>query len=149
MLNMDTVVGVVLLLPGVLGPKVTGISFAYLTYGQEDRRGYWRCIIDFKRIGVKWYLVILLFAPILNILAALLDILLGGQRCNMGRGSAKLFFVAPLSVIPSILFATLIPYIEELGWRGYVLDRLQTKWSALVSILILDSVWSLPALVPY
>jgi hypothetical protein len=51
MLNMDTAVGVVLLLPGVLGPKVTGISFAYLTYGQEDRRDYWRCIIDFKRIG--------------------------------------------------------------------------------------------------
>jgi membrane protease YdiL (CAAX protease family) len=53
------------------------------------------------------------------------------------------FVVAPLSIIPSILFATLIPFIEELGWRGYSLDRLQAKWSALVSTLILGSVWSL------
>ena len=34
-------------------------------------------------------------------------------------------------------------FIEELGWRGYVLDRLQEKRSALVSSLILGVVWSL------
>jgi membrane protease YdiL (CAAX protease family) len=41
------------------------------------------------------------------------------------------------------LFASLFPFIEELGWRGYVLDRLQEKNSALVSSLILGLVWSL------
>lgn len=138
----NTAAGVVLSLLGVLGPMVAGIGLTYLTYDQEGRRDYWRRVIDFRRIGVKWYLVILLFAPILNILAALLDMLLGGSGATWGEAALNLF-VAPLSIIPSILFATLIPFIEELGWRGYVLDRLQAKWSALVSTLILGTVWSL------
>lgn len=141
-LSMDTAAGFAMLLLGVLGPMVTGIGFTYLTYGQEGRRDYWRRVVDFKRIGVRWYLVILLFAPILNVLAALLDMLLGGIGATWGDAALN-FVVAPLSIIPSILFATLIPFIEELGWRGYSLDRLQAKWSALVSTLILGSVWSL------
>lgn len=141
-LSMDTAAGFAMLLLGVLGPMVTGIGFTYLTYGQEGRRDYWRRVVDFKRIGVRWYLVILLFAPILNVLAALLDMLLGGIGATWGDAALN-FVVAPLSIIPSILFATLIPFVEELGWRGYSLDRLQAKWSALVSTLILGSVWSL------
>jgi membrane protease YdiL (CAAX protease family) len=127
---------------GVLGPMVAGIGLTYLTCDQTGRRDYWRRVIDFKRIGVKWYLVILLFVPILNILAALFDMLLGGSGATWGEAALN-FFVAPLSIILSILFATLIPFVEELGWRGYVLDRLQAKWNALMSTLIVGSVWSL------
>lgn len=141
-LGMDTASGLVLLLLGVLGPMVTGIAFTYLTCDREGRRDYWRRIIDFKRIGSRWYLVIFLFAPILNVLAALLDMLWGGSGATWGEAALN-FFAAPLSIIPSILFASLIPFIEELGWRGYVLDRLQDKWTALISTLILGAVWSL------
>jgi membrane protease YdiL (CAAX protease family) len=40
------------------------------------------------------------------------------------------------------VFASLFPFIEELGWRGYVLDRLQEKYGALASSLVLGVVWS-------
>jgi membrane protease YdiL (CAAX protease family) len=30
---------------------------------------------------------------------------------------------------------------EELGWRGYALDELQTRWNALTSSLVLGLVW--------
>ncbi|MFC1975447.1 type II CAAX prenyl endopeptidase Rce1 family protein [Chloroflexota bacterium] len=141
-LSMDSAAGFIILFIGILGPMVTGIGFTYLTYGQEGRRDYWLRIIDFKRISVRWYLVIFLLVPILNALAALFDILLGGSGATWGEAAVN-FLSAPLSIIPSILFASLIPFIEELGWRGYVLDRLQGRWSALVSTLILGTVWSL------
>lgn len=141
-LGMDTAPGVILLLLGVLGPMVTGIAFTYLMNDQEGWRDYWRRIIDFKRIGGGWYPVIFLFAPILNVLAALLDRFWGGSGATWGEAALN-FFTFPLSIIPSILFASLIPFIEELGWRGYVLDRLQDKWEALISTLILGAVWSL------
>lgn len=140
--NMETAMGLVLLLLGVMGPMVTGIGFTYLTRDKEGRRDYWKRIISFKRIPARWYLVIFLFVPVLNILAVLLDVLTGGSGATWGEAALNLVS-NPLSIIPSILFASLIPFIEELGWRGYVLDRLQEKRSALVSSLILGVVWSL------
>jgi membrane protease YdiL (CAAX protease family) len=138
----ETATGAIVGLLGVMGPAVTGIGFTYLTRDKEGRRDYWNRIIDFKRIPGKWYLVIFLFVPILNGLAALLDVLTGGGGATWGE-AARNVLSNPLSIIPSILFASLIPFIEELGWRGYVLDRLQEKYSALLSSLIIGVVWSL------
>ncbi len=35
------------------------------------------------------------------------------------------------------------PIPEELGWRGYVLDRLQERWNALTSSIVLGALWAL------
>jgi membrane protease YdiL (CAAX protease family) len=141
-LSMEMPTGLVLVLLAALGPMVTGIAFTYLTRDKEGRRDYWKRIVGFRRIPVRWYLVILLFVPILNGLAALLDMLIGGTGGTWGE-TALNALTSPSSIIPSILFATLFPFIEELGWRGYVLDRLQEKHNALISSLILGFVWSL------
>jgi membrane protease YdiL (CAAX protease family) len=139
-LTMET--GAVFGLLGMIGPMVMGIAFTYLTRDREGRRDYWKRVIDFKRIPGKWFLVIFLFVPILNILSALLDIITGGSGATWGE-AARNVLTDPFSIIPSILFASLIPFIEELGWRGYVLDRLQEKQSALASSLILGVIWAL------
>jgi membrane protease YdiL (CAAX protease family) len=139
--TLETPAGGLLLMTGVIGPMVMGITFTYLTRDAEGRRDYWKRIIDFKRISWKWYLIIFLFVPILNVLAALFDVVLGGNGATWGE-AARNFLTNPLSVIPSILFASLIPFLEELGWRGYVLDRLQEKQSALMASLILGVIWS-------
>jgi hypothetical protein len=43
-------------------------------------------------------------------------------------------------VVPLLILG---PLSEEIGWRGYALERLQTKWNALVSSLIVGLVWGL------
>jgi len=141
-LSMESALGLVLVLLAAIGPMVTGISFTCLTRDREGRRDYWKRIVSFKRIPAKWYLVVFLFVPILNGLAALIDFLAGGTGATWGEAALNLFS-NPASIILSILFATLFPFIEELGWRGYLLDRLQDKYSALVSSLILGVLWSL------
>jgi membrane protease YdiL (CAAX protease family) len=141
-LSMETAAGLVLVLLAAIGPMATGIAFTYLTRDKTGRRDYWKRIVDLKRIPARWYLVILLFVPILNSTAALLDKLAGGSGATWGEAALN-FLTNPSSIILSILFASLFPFIEELGWRGYVLDRLQEKYSALVSSLILGTVWSL------
>jgi membrane protease YdiL (CAAX protease family) len=140
--GMDSAAGVILLLLGILGPMVTGITFTYLTQDKKGKRDYWTRIIDFRRISGRWYLIIFLFVPILTALAAILDILSGGSGATLGEVATN-FLSQPLSIIPFFLFASLIPFIEELGWRGYALDRLQSKTNALISSLILGIVWSL------
>ena len=126
---------------GGLGPMLGGIGFTYLTQGKEGRRDYWLRIINLKRIGGQWYLVIFLFVPVLTVLASLLDILLGGGGATLEK-SAVHILQEPLAIIPFALSIFFIgPFIEELGWRGYVLDRLQARWNALWSSLILGMVW--------
>ena len=138
--TMET--GAVYGLLGMIGPMIMGITFTYLTRDKEGRHDYWKRVRDFKRIPGKWYLVIFLFVPILNVLAALLDAVSGGGGTTWGEAALNVLS-DPMSIIPSILFSSLIPFIEELGWRGYVLDRLQEKQSALVSSLILGVLWSI------
>ena len=139
--SMATGPGLIVMLLGVLGPMIAGIGLTCLTRDKEGRRDYWRRVISFRRIRAKWYLVIVLFTPVLFGLAALLDVLTGGSGATWGE-AARNVLSDPFSIIPSILFASLIPFIEELGWRGYVLDRLQEKRSALSSSLIIGVLWS-------
>ncbi len=141
-LSLKTTGGILLGLLGLLGPMVGGITATYLTHSKEGRRDYWLRIIDFRRISVRWYIAIFLFVPVLIALAVVFDILSGGSGAGWEE-SALQIFAAPWTIIPFALSIFLIGPMEEFGWRGYVLDRLQERWNALVSSLILGIVWSL------
>lgn len=141
-IGMDTAAGIIMLFLGVLGPMVTGITFTYPTQDKAGQRDYWLRIVDVRRINWRWYLVIFLSIPFLNIVAALVDGFLDGSGATWGEALQN-FTTQPFGIVLSILFASLIPLIEELGWRGYVLDRMQAKWNALTSSLILGVVWAL------
>ena len=128
------------LLLGGIGPFVAGILMVYRTQGREGRRDFWRRSINFKEIGARWYVVILLLFPVAYGLGILLDMLLGGSS----PGTEALTQIAdqPASLIGMLLMLLVIgPLAEEFGWRGYVLDQLQSKWGALVSNLILGVFW--------
>jgi membrane protease YdiL (CAAX protease family) len=48
----------------------------------------------------------------------------------------------PLGLLATLLFILVIgPLPEEIGWRGYLLDRLQARWSALRASLTLALIW--------
>jgi membrane protease YdiL (CAAX protease family) len=141
-ISLETPLGLALFLLGALGTLVTGIGFTYLTKNQAGQRDYWLRMIDVRRIRLAWLLALLFFVPVLNGLAALMDYALGGPGAVWGESLLNAA-ANPFSLVLSALFATLVPFIEELGWRGYVLDRLQATRSAFGSSLILGIVWSL------
>lgn len=138
-ISMEAASGPALLSLAAAGPAIAAIGLTYLTQDKMGRRDYWLRIIDLRRISAGWYLVIFLLPPALFGLAALLDVLSGGSGGTWGKQ------VGQFSVIPFYLIITLFlaPFLEELGWRGYALDRLQLRWSALVSSLILGILWAL------
>jgi membrane protease YdiL (CAAX protease family) len=126
---------------GGLGPLLSAIALVYLKQDKEGRRDYWRRVIDSKRIRAKWYAVIFLTVPALAGLAAMIDFISGGEGIRLE--AAAQFQDQPLMIIPFVIFILLFgPIPEELGWRGYLLDRLQVRWSALSSSLILGIIWA-------
>lgn len=137
--------GMALVVAGLLGPMLGGIGFTYATQDREGWREYWSRVIDPRRIPARWFPVIFLFAPCLMAAAVLIDIALDDTStlAQIGNRVGPLF-TTPLAVVPFLLRVLIYgPFPEELGWRGYVLDRLQARWSALASSLILGAVWAL------
>jgi len=130
----------ILIALGGIGPMVAGIALTYLTQDREGWRDYWRRVADFKRISPGWYAVILLTVPVLTALAVLLDILSGGRGAHLeARFQSGLVSILPFAIF-TLFFG---PLPEELGWRGYALDRLQERYEALVSSLVLGTAWAL------
>jgi membrane protease YdiL (CAAX protease family) len=126
---------------GGLIPPLIAVLLIYVRHTPEERRDYWQRVIGFKRIGVKWYAVILLTAPTLAGLGALLDVVAGG--IGAVPEAAAHFTSHPLAVIPFAIFMLLFgPLPEELAWRGYALELLQKRWGALASSLFLGAVWT-------
>jgi uncharacterized protein len=141
-INVTTLPGVLLFAIGGLGPVLSAIILTLSTRSREKWQDYWRRVIDFKRISLKWYAVIFFLAPLYIILALLTGFLIEGNIPHLETAAG--YLNNPLTILPFALVTLFYgPLPEELGWRGYALDRLQGKWNALVSSLILGVIWSL------
>jgi membrane protease YdiL (CAAX protease family) len=140
-MDISVTPGIVLFAIGVLGPAVSAILLTCLTGDKQERREYWSRLISFKRITPRWYAIIILIAPVYSVLAILSGLVIKGNIPAVD--TAVRYVTHPLTIIPFAI-ARLVygPLPEELGWRGYALDRLQRKWNALVSSLVLGVIWA-------
>jgi uncharacterized protein len=127
---------------GGLGPTLAAIFLLYRAHQPGDRYDYWRRVVDFRRIGLIWYTVILLLPLAWNVLGILTGVLFGAPAPSFERAAELLG--SPLSIVPFFVVVLLFgPLPEELGWRGYALDGLLWRRSALAASLILGAVWTL------
>lgn len=140
-LTFDSALGLVFLLLGLTGPGIAGVGLMYLLYEEESRTDFWDRVTNPRRIGRRWYLAVFLYPPVTFAVAAGVDILLGGRGYFLG-GWVPQLTSNPAAFLPTLLFASLPPILEELGWRGYALDQLQRTRSALAAGLILGVMWA-------
>lgn len=125
------------------GFVITSLIMTRLTLGQEGVIALLKRYLLW-RAGWKWYLVAVLLEPLLIVLGVFGHALVTGIKLDFseatayelfGQGATLWLFVAPFFLIEIITNG------EEMGWRGYVLPRLQAKYSAFTSSLILGVVW--------
>jgi len=120
----------------IIGGFVPSLLAIFLTWKKEGITGLRlldRSILQFK-LGWRWYAFT--FLMVITGTAGQLTInkLLG----NTFNG--YLFLAQSGSFLPLLILG---PLSEETGWRGYALERLQTRWNALTSSLIVGLVWAL------
>jgi membrane protease YdiL (CAAX protease family) len=124
---------------GGAGPFVAAVVLTQLREDAVTRRSFWLRAVDPRRIRGAWWAAALLLHPALVALAFAADVALGGSlppmRPELGSASAAL----------GLLFFTFWfgPLPEEIGWRGFALDRLQRGMAPLRASLVLGSVWAL------
>ena len=130
---------------GVFGPGIAGIIMTYREQGKEGGQDFWRRVFDFRRISLKWYVLILLLFPALHLIAISINHWLGGDP-------PEFKFIKEVMAMPAGLLIVTLLYLlqsalEELGWRGYMLDRLQAIWKPTIASLVLGVIhafWHLP-----
>lgn len=122
---------------GAYGPLV-GAFVA--TYMYDGKSGILKLLkratsIRFKK---KWFIAVFLLMPAITGGALLVAYVLGGTTPNLPLLSS------PYLIIYWFVYLFLLggPLQEEFGWRGYALDKLQSKHSALISSLLLGFIWA-------
>jgi membrane protease YdiL (CAAX protease family) len=119
----------------VFSPTYSAILVAALIGGTTEIR---RLLSGWTRWKVSWVWYLAAFSMILiPLIVAIVYMVIGNPVEGLQSGATLGAFLS------SLLMAFLAgPISEETGWRGFVLPRLQAKYNALVSSLILGFFWA-------
>lgn len=130
--------GSFLFLVGGAGPLLAALALTHLREARPLQRDFWLRVVDLRRIGAVWLAAALLVHPALVGIALALDLALGGAMPPPAPALQH-----PLALLQLAFFVFWFgPLPEEMGWRGFALDRLQLRMNALWSSLVLGAVWA-------
>jgi membrane protease YdiL (CAAX protease family) len=127
----------IVVLATLAGPSVAGILMTGLAYGKAGLRELLSRLTRW-RVGIRWYAVALLTAP-LTMLAVLLALSLVSPVFR------PLLFVVdePLGLLVfSVVMGLLIGIFEEVGWTGFAVPTLLgRRYGVLLTGLIVGLLW--------
>jgi membrane protease YdiL (CAAX protease family) len=133
-----------LALASALSASIAGIVMTAVEDGRDGLKLMLRRLLIW-RVGIGYWLFSLLFLVPVVLLSAPLNGLFGGDSPSYDGLSLSLDFL-PLF----IGFFIVAGLGQELGWTGFLIPRLQARFSALTSCVfraILAGIWHLPLLV--
>ncbi|MGD8402044.1 MAG: CPBP family intramembrane metalloprotease [Anaerolineales bacterium] len=134
-LGLPDIVG----LPGMFapfGPAVAAFFLVWRDDGKEGVKVLWKrgWQQNFRKV---WLLPTLLLGPVTALLTVFILIVVQGSfSCEYG---IPVVMVIPVFLL--IYFTNALP--EEYGWRGFALDPLQKRTSALGASLVLGLIWAI------
>ncbi len=125
-------------LPGMFAPFGPAFAAFFLVWRQEGREGVkalwlrgWR--LNFQK---KWLLPALLLGPVTALLTVVILVVVQGSFSWEHGIPAGM--IIPVFLL--IFFTNALP--EEYGWRGFALDPLQKRTTALGASLVLGLIWA-------
>lgn len=112
-----------------------------LTHARESRatrHDFWLRIVASGRLGLRWLAVALFLHPLLILAAWVISVALGDLESGLKFPNDGVMGLLSLAFF-TFWFG---PLPEEIGWRGYALDRLLSKQSALWASVTIGVVWA-------
>jgi uncharacterized protein len=128
---------------GGAGPFLGGIVMSYVTYGRKGVYDLWDRLTELRRIPLRWGVITITFFPLLAVLTGTITVLTTDATFVLDTGEFRALLSEPSAFVIAVLVILIVgPFPEEIGWRGYLLDRCQIRWSALTSGFTVGIVWA-------
>jgi uncharacterized protein len=125
---------------GAFGPSLAGIITIYLFFGKEGIKSTFKNLFNFH-VPVKYYIIAIFFEMILFNIIVLASIISGIQKPEI---NSNIIITSSINFVYNVFFCSLISGLgEELGWRGFLLPNLQSKFSPVAASIIMSLVVSL------
>ena len=136
--------------PQFLGPLVGyGVVIGALLASALEGGGSLRALVRrfaIWRIGPAWYAAALLGVPAAYVAALALAVAIGGPTPDFSAPYVTRFVPAGLAlwaVVPAWFAYEILTNGEEVGWRGYLLPRLQTRYAPLLATALVATAWGI------
>src|SRR5215211_7629748 len=128
--------GLVLVILASNVPSAVAIVLTAMVFGRGALRKLLGRLLIW-RVNPLWYLGVVLGPVALVGGMVALNTLLGGPALSLGMPLVSVAIFFGFSIFPGSALG------EEIGWRGYVLPRLQSRMSALSAALLIAPIWGL------
>ncbi len=120
----------------VAGPSVAGILLTGFIDGRDGLRELRSRLLRW-RVGVRWYAVALLIAP-LSVMATLLVLSMTSPVFLPGFVTTS--DMASL-MLTSLVAGLVTGFLEELGWTGFAVTRLMSRYGVLAAGFFVGILW--------
>jgi len=143
---------------GAIGPSLSALITIVVFEGKIGFQDLFKRLLTW-RVGLRWYLFVLLWAPCLSLTVTAISILFGSPPPDFAQppfvsifsnlppalGNVSPFIFMPFFFLQQLLLGSSMG--EEPGWRGYALPRMQFQrcaWRASILLGMLWGLWHLP-----
>ena len=126
---------------GGASPVIAAVSMAWLTGGVERVVDLGRRLVEVRRIAPRWWLIIIVFWPLFNLVMAGAAVALGITNRPIDILWGVLMDPQTLGFL--LLLSFVFPAVEEVGLRGYYLDRLQERFTPTIAGLVNGGTWAI------
>jgi len=129
-----------LIFVGMFAPFIVALSMIYSSKDKTLRVDFWERLCPTK-VNVKFLPVILLIMPLTLFVATTISVLLGDSTDQFSLSNN--FRVIQGQSMIGIVILFLAPLMEELGWRGYGVDSLRSRFNLARTTLLFAGLWAL------
>ena len=130
---------VVLMVPGLIAPFGVALIMILTSRNSVLRKQFITRLLNLRLINPSSVIAIVVIMPAAVVISILISTLFGESIAQF-RFSGQFSFSA--GSVPVILVLFLAASFEELGWRGYALDSLQSKYSYFASTMLFSVLWA-------
>ena len=128
------------MLPGMMAPFVISVVMIMTSKNSELKKDFLNRLTNPRLIQPKMLPAIILIMPLSMLASIVLSLPFGGTISQFQFAEE---FSFSSGFIPVLLLLLLAASFEELGWRGYAFDSVQSRYNLFTASIIFSIIWSL------